>query len=659
MLEYLTVLSRPLALSDVSHPVYTPLYLDSEGLGMMTTVSIGIFDKKENTSEKLLGVAGIDVVIDELNNQINKAYLGVSGYGYVISNYGVVLIHPHLRDQRGKLPEPPTTFLEHLEYSVDPSGAMNLKRSMINREFGNITINVYRFQFQDQGRRLKKVSLTYFFTPVNNTQFSAGVSLENGKSKLMKVKSNLVRAILSNALECLNKTCVNCRIFLTDWEFCKPDNTSDHKTRTLTSLYEKLRDSWTSNKDDLIPKDCDKTLVGNLLLSANVINETSTTIWNDRFMHANNITYILAATTAGFLKLQFRSDCPNNLSSSIKSTEIFDQRYFQHSINYAYEDKELLVFTVEDKGSDYTTFKMETSEAYKSADITVSTALRLSNTTHITSVVGFLIDSERIKHVLSEAVGNDTFSSDKLPGKKEQYFLLDENGFIVVDDTSHKREGEFIGVVMGYLFEHLLDQNIFSKKMFNDSQASCFPKYYNKTLTQSSATALITPLRVIAKSSVLLFHFLVSFMYSVAYTLIALPFEMFSSVGEIKVVSCTKSFPIYEYNGNSTNGTLICNKTSIPYAITKVDGTNLVLLVTYDLPNECPKISIMTDPVKLGDATICNEPKHYSRPWQKTFTRHVNESDDCLKVSSVAHFSSSRCITSIIVFLIIFYITML
>ena len=49
VLEYQKVLSKPIGNSGTNYVTFTPLYLDGSGLGMMTTVSTGVF-ARTNTS---------------------------------------------------------------------------------------------------------------------------------------------------------------------------------------------------------------------------------------------------------------------------------------------------------------------------------------------------------------------------------------------------------------------------------------------------------------------------------------------------------------------------------------------------------------------------------------------------------------------------------
>ncbi|KAG7168723.1 Voltage-dependent calcium channel subunit alpha-2/delta-3-like [Homarus americanus] len=70
-----------------------------EGYRLMTSVSVPVFDRKKTSvrTANLLGVAGTDVPIREIEKLVPPYKLGVNGYSFMVNRNGYVLYHPDLR----------------------------------------------------------------------------------------------------------------------------------------------------------------------------------------------------------------------------------------------------------------------------------------------------------------------------------------------------------------------------------------------------------------------------------------------------------------------------------------------------------------------------------------------------------------------------------
>ncbi|XP_068718812.1 voltage-dependent calcium channel subunit alpha-2/delta-4-like isoform X2 [Montipora capricornis] len=172
VLEYVKVLSRPLGFDGDPDPSWTPIYLDKLGLGLMITLVAPVFNKSSQTDYKgeLLGVVGTDVALPQLEGSVPGSEVGVDGYGFAINNNGFVLFHPGLDKEK----DPPNIALDELEFNS--SEAKQLMREMINRTTGNKTFK-NRIIYNHKHRISRSEEYHYFYSPINNTSFSAAVAI--------------------------------------------------------------------------------------------------------------------------------------------------------------------------------------------------------------------------------------------------------------------------------------------------------------------------------------------------------------------------------------------------------------------------------------------------------------------------------------------------
>ncbi len=69
-------------------PVWSPVYQDATGLGLVTTVAVPIYDK----SGQLIGVVGIDLTLDEISKNIETTRFLKTGYSFLVDQDGKAII---------------------------------------------------------------------------------------------------------------------------------------------------------------------------------------------------------------------------------------------------------------------------------------------------------------------------------------------------------------------------------------------------------------------------------------------------------------------------------------------------------------------------------------------------------------------------------------
>lgn len=70
--------------------IFSNVYTDAVTQKPVITIACPVKDK----NQQLVGVLGIDVSLDQVNNMINQQKLGETGYSYISDNQGKMIIHP-------------------------------------------------------------------------------------------------------------------------------------------------------------------------------------------------------------------------------------------------------------------------------------------------------------------------------------------------------------------------------------------------------------------------------------------------------------------------------------------------------------------------------------------------------------------------------------
>ncbi|XP_075250090.1 voltage-dependent calcium channel subunit alpha-2/delta-4-like [Convolutriloba macropyga] len=204
IMQYIHVLSRPMVIEREYQYKWTNVYMDvgSAGLRLMTTVSIPAFDHREENIQEgnLLGVAGVDVPISEMNKFTPSFQLGFNGYTFAITNNGYIIFHPDLRPKyktnKGREEDKPnynSVDLSEVEmYDWVEERVQNrtdntwttvikdkdkLRTKIVNSDTGNHTLFNVVYQVSDWTRAALR-DMDYFFTPLKQTPFRLGIALD-------------------------------------------------------------------------------------------------------------------------------------------------------------------------------------------------------------------------------------------------------------------------------------------------------------------------------------------------------------------------------------------------------------------------------------------------------------------------------------------------
>lgn len=189
---------------DVSRGTTTSSSLSSSKVPLFTTIATPVFDTKNTTNitarvlvknmwteedreirtANLLGVAGVDVPISEIQRLVPPYKLGVNAYSFAITNNGMLLWHPDLRPLFEGLLKPfyhSVNFLQAELPDRDNEPLPSILKNMVDRLVGwrKATVRIH----MDNMRRVVTRSHNYYFGPLESSPFSLGISLPSPYGK--------------------------------------------------------------------------------------------------------------------------------------------------------------------------------------------------------------------------------------------------------------------------------------------------------------------------------------------------------------------------------------------------------------------------------------------------------------------------------------------
>ena len=633
-LKYINVLSRPLSLApDSNVPIYTPLYLDASGLGMMMTISMPVFRQASNPKDAgLIGVTGTDIAVSTLMEQVPKYWLGPNGYGFVINSNGFFLMHPSLKSQEGYLPSPANVYLEDLERNSS-NASLELKVAMLNTTGGHNRFTLNRVS--QSAKRFTEIDMNYFYSSMTSLPFKACIAIPNYDMKKLKAKP-LTSNQKNAGIEALHAN-GSSKVFIAPWPFCNITAAAQSKQELSKKAYATAEEVRQQLLNESWEKICNQRLVNDLLLSAQMVTNVTSKIWKLQ----NGINSIFVGTSAGYSRTLYTDIVPI-------TRDLFTDEYYSHGVDYVSTHNNSAVFSVPLKSENVAPFLPlkpdgNVSETY----VTVSLPVKDKNGL-ITSVLGMNMRHVMMREMLINATAGIGGCSDNTT---IDCYLIDENGYIVTSNGAADDVGKFLGILQGRLVETLHNQtHIFKRFQFEDTQAECTAE----STSSSDATRVLSPLFTI--SAYLIW-------WTQTFLSLLSQFTLFSSVSPSlnanalasANVSCTKNMVFYVMQDSKLpkSGEVQCKKDcKRPYTVSKVAKTNLALVVFAQKGNcgtSCTNLKISTEPVKKSVISSCPVQARYRMPLQSCFS--YNTTEDTSKCGAAASFKISVSFISIFLFI--------
>ncbi|XP_015188370.1 PREDICTED: voltage-dependent calcium channel subunit alpha-2/delta-3 isoform X3 [Polistes dominula] len=527
---------------------------DYQEYRLMTSVSMPVFDRRENANitrqvlvneaywvtetretriADLLGVAGTDVPIEEIEKLMMPHVLGVNGYAFIVTNNGYILIHPDLRPVFQGILKPAynsvdMTEVELLDQDKGPrefdEGIIMFRNDVINQVNGSVTFHT-KYHYDDM-KRVGRVQRTYNYVGISNTPFTVVVSLpihDYSENYRVYATEDIHRARVKGK-DVTDYFAGNNWLVHPDWLYCKYHYKDEHKFNTsemqLLHFLERTRQpgwKWIDmkrsqppefatssghgshrksypnpNKTDKNSYYCDRSLLLSLVFDAKVTEwfanpSTTREETGKEFQQRFGVTLAFMATHNGLTRWQdFLLDeedpIPDDHFSKMYSRAI-DEVWYKRAVEQHYVQPESFVFSVpiDDEGADNTTL------------VTASRAIFIGNgkMKAPAAVVGFQFQHTALQGLFQ----NITFNCEGLGNCQKHCgddtlacYLIDNNGYIIAAESEYDA-GRFFGEVRGPIMAGLVKEGIFERIRMYDYQAVCF----KSKSTKNDASILLTP----------------------------------------------------------------------------------------------------------------------------------------------------------------------
>ncbi|XP_037958547.1 voltage-dependent calcium channel subunit alpha-2/delta-3 [Teleopsis dalmanni] len=543
VLKYVDVIATPLVLQDEEHPpTWTHAFTDktykaeanSTETRLMIAVGVPAFNRTYRSINgtkraRLLGVAGTDVPVEDINKLTLPYKLGVNGYSFVVSNNGYMLLHPDLRPIGPSGRMNPNynsidfTEVEHLYEDNVPrepgDSILELRSAMVRYQTGEFKDISVKFHY-DKMRRVSEEKQDYFFAPLPNTPFSLGIVLpsEYGKTWI-KVGEEVLKNIHMKVNISEFFVGENWKIH-PEWVYCKYHYLEGHEFKTpegeLRHFLAKMIQKdwkWSEQYDDEFIIDseeelncgrktleddayyCNKELVHLLIFDAKVTN-SSYGDWkftNDeerKLIESFGATLRFVATMSGLTRWQFiygEVEVDTDREFGDYHTTAIDETWYKSAIlQHHQEPTESFVYSVK-----HSKDPMEDNEL----KITASHAIfpRDGGKEAPACVVGF-----QFSHALMLERFFNITSADNCNGciktcdsDENECYVIDNNAYIILAHNIN-HTGKFFGEFQGDVMQAMVEKNIFQSIDVYDYQALCA----EGSDSSSEAHSLLHPIRL-------------------------------------------------------------------------------------------------------------------------------------------------------------------
>lgn len=502
---------------------------------LLTSVSTPVFDHRSSrdnetgmTEDKLLGVAGTDVPIDDIRKLTLPYKLGVNGYAFIVSNNGYVILHPDLRPvYKGQLKLNYNSIdLTEVEILDDKRGPRNpgpeileLRSALVDHKRGSMKGIPVKLHY-DNNRRVTLERRDYFYAPLPGTPFSLAVALPNYGTTWIKVGDEIRRNQNTNVNVSdyftgdhwrVHPSWVYCRYhYLENHQFDRPEDELRHFLALMSrpgwrwsEQYEAYPSAdedvdeepncgrQTLNYDDYY---CNKELMQLLVFDAKATNNSFRGDYVENLPpKARNLAQFYGifirfiATQSGLtrwhhLNVSNRADTDDGIVFGDLHRRAVNEPWYKGAIFQNELDPNGISLSVPwEAGSD--------------AVVTASMSLspKDGGKKAPAAVVGFQMPMTGLYKRFIALTSVTTNPDMNCIHEWIDCYLLDQNGYVVISEA-YNDTGQFMGTQEGAIMSSMIGQGLYNSFDIYDYQAWC-----HEVRIGNSANSMMEPLRHVGR----------------------------------------------------------------------------------------------------------------------------------------------------------------
>ncbi|GFS40627.1 hypothetical protein NPIL_3371 [Nephila pilipes] len=618
--DYVKVLGRPLVLSGTRNFEWTNFYLDPMGLGMMTTVTLPVFNRTEIGNQSMVGVMGIDVSLQQMLDFEPSYEMGPAGYSFGINHNGYVVFHPDLKTEFEFTDDPP--HLDFLDVEIENSAKEELREAMINFETSKRSLT--SLLKMPGGKYIVRHHMEYYYTPLNKTSFAIAVVTPTDRNHYLHVEETDFEIGFD-----LSKSEMK-GMHLAPWKYCHGKVLKLGIPDIIKNFSHTLRNKPDSCKTQLL-----RRLVWDIRKTNDIMH-----YWQSEEQDGRRLGVVatFVQSEGGLTRIYPPDEAQYLEGHTNPSRSILFQRAF-YGDDYVFIPPE-------------NSYKSPSNLSESDAVITVvkSISFARSGITYKPAVVGVMVNPLWLQpYLLSTPSGPGKVPVSCSDSDYIICYLIDDGGFIISTNQADLWAvlGRFLGYVDPVIMGELYEKQIYVRNEDFNYEDRC--KKEKKVSAGFRTSAIPFHSTISALKIGWLFDFTawshLKYWFVSIFSLFKLPkSEALPEFYELSnETTCNTHEAQYYWGrwGRSNSGDIFCNNCTRHYSLAKVGQMNALLLVTekpcITWSCDVPPLLQEKEEVEKTESSTCDRPLRRRRRPDRCYSYSQDEnSSECGAVGSLA-----------------------